>query len=220
MIVLAFDTCLGACSAAVLDGERTLAATVEPMWRGHQERLGSLVRQTMAQSGLAFDALDRVGVTVGPGSFTGLRVGLAFAKGLALALDIPAVGVGSLEALAEGQPGLVLALADARRDQVYWQVFRDGSALTPPAVSAIHNVVYYFSNQAILEAKQDAPDLLIGPGAHLLASAFPQSRLEGLEAPDPAAIARLASRAELAPPKPLYLRAPDAKLPGGIDPNL
>lgn len=218
MIVLAFDTCLGACSAAVLDGERTLAAVVEPMWRGHQERIGSLVAQTMAQAGIGFDALDRVGVTVGPGSFTGLRVGLAFAKGLGLALDIPAIGVGTLEAIAHGQTGLVLALADARRDQVYWQVFDNGVALTPPAVSAIGNVISYFSNRDALLDQQGAPDVLTGPGAHLLATAFPQSRRVEAEAPDPVAIARLASVAEPSAPKPIYLRAPDAKLPGGIDP--
>lgn len=218
MIVLAFDTCLGACSAAVLDGERTLAAVVEPMWRGHQERIGSLVAQTMAQAGIGFDALDRVGVTVGPGSFTGLRVGLAFAKGLGLALDIPAIGVGTLEAIAHGQTGLVLALADARRDQVYWQVFDNGVALTPPAVSAIGNVISYFSNRDILLDQQGAPDVLTGPGAHLLAAAFPQSRRVESEAPDPVAIAWLASVAEPSAPKPIYLRAPDAKLPGGIDP--
>ena len=82
MIVLALDTCLFACSAAVVRGGELLARRIDPMARGHQERLAPLVQEVMAQAGLDFEALDRIGVTVGPGSFTGLRVGLAFAKGL------------------------------------------------------------------------------------------------------------------------------------------
>ncbi|MDP3173606.1 MAG: tRNA (adenosine(37)-N6)-threonylcarbamoyltransferase complex dimerization subunit type 1 TsaB, partial [Phenylobacterium sp.] len=87
-MVLGLDTCLDACSVAVRDGARILAASSEAMARGHQERLAPLAAEVMAAAGLRFDQLGRVGVTVGPGSFTGLRVGLAFAKGLAAALDI------------------------------------------------------------------------------------------------------------------------------------
>src|SRR5687767_11529684 len=115
MIVLAFDTCLNACSVAVSDGDRVLAQRLEPMARGHQERLAPLVAEVMAAAGLGFGALERIGVTVGPGSFTGLRVGLAFAKGLSAALGIPAVGVGTLEALAEPFQGSVIAVLDAKR---------------------------------------------------------------------------------------------------------
>ena len=79
MIVLALDTAQGACSAAVLDGERVLAAGSEPMTRGHQERLAPMVQALMVQAGIAFPALERIAVTVGPGSFTGLRVGIATA---------------------------------------------------------------------------------------------------------------------------------------------
>ena len=98
MKILAFDTCLTACSVAVMDGDHVLASRAEPMARGHQERLAPLVQELMGQAGLGFDQLDRIGVTVGPGSFTGLRVGLAFAKGLSAALDRPAIGIGLLEA--------------------------------------------------------------------------------------------------------------------------
>ena len=100
MIVLALDTCLASCSVAVRDGERVLAYACEVMARGHQERLAPMAEAMMAEAGLPFSAIERIGVTVGPGSFTGLRVGVAFAKGLASALDIPAVGIGTLEALA------------------------------------------------------------------------------------------------------------------------
>jgi tRNA threonylcarbamoyladenosine biosynthesis protein TsaB len=119
--LLGLDTALGACQAAVLDGEAVRASASELMQRGHQERLGPMVQQVMAEAGVAFGELDRIGVTVGPGSFTGVRVGLAFAKGLALALDIPLIGLGTLEALAASvEPeGRVAAVIDAKRGQVY-----------------------------------------------------------------------------------------------------
>eukprot|EP01041_Mallomonas_annulata_P027117 gene27117-48637_t len=83
MMVLGLDTCLNACSVAVLDGETVLAYASETMARGHQERLAPMAMAVMADAGLTFDRLERIGATVGPGSFTGLRVGVAFAKGLA-----------------------------------------------------------------------------------------------------------------------------------------
>jgi len=213
-MILALDACLGACSVAVMDGDRVLAVRSEPMWRGHQERLASMVAQTMAEAGCAFEALTRIGVTVGPGSFTGLRVGIAFAKGLALALDIPVVGVGSLAALAQGRLGLILAAADARRGQVYWQVFDGGAALTEPAVSPIEDAAAFFHPPHEGEGKEI---LIIGPGAALFEGLFPRATIVAIDAADPVSIARLAQVSD-DPPAPLYLRAPDAKLPGGIDP--
>ena len=91
MIVLALDTGLERCSAAVVDGEGVLASASEAMARGHQERLAPRVREVLAEAGVSFAAIHRIGVTVGPGSFTGLRVGLAFAKGLGFALGRPVV---------------------------------------------------------------------------------------------------------------------------------
>jgi tRNA threonylcarbamoyladenosine biosynthesis protein TsaB len=211
MIVLAFDTCLYACSVAVLDGARVLASRVEPMSRGHQERLAPLVREVMLEAGLAFDQLDRVGVTVGPGSFTGLRVGLAFAKGLGAALDIPVVGVGALEALAAPQTsGTVFAVLDAKRGQVYLQAFRDGAALMAPDVLAVETAAARIAELAGGDAVT-----LIGTGAELLAPMVPGARVIVADTLDPAAVGRLAAGRTPTPPRPLYLRAPDAKLPGG-----
>jgi len=206
MIVLAVDTCLGACAAALIEDARLLATVSEPMTRGHQERLAPMVEALMATGGTSFAQVDRIAATTGPGSFTGLRVGLAFAKGLAVALDIPCIGVGSLEALAQGLPGRVLACADARHDQLYWQVFQDGVAVTAPALSPLDEV-----------ARQSAPDNLTGPAAGLLALAFPAARQTPAAAPDPAAVARIALTSNQAP-APIYLRPPDAKLPGGATP--
>ncbi|MDO9431790.1 MAG: tRNA (adenosine(37)-N6)-threonylcarbamoyltransferase complex dimerization subunit type 1 TsaB [Phenylobacterium sp.] len=206
-MVLAIDTCLFACSVAVVDGERVLARRVEPMSRGHQERLAPLVQEAMVEAGLGFDRLDRIGVTVGPGSFTGLRVGLAFAKGLAAALAIPAVGIGSLEALAEPERGNVVAVLDAKRGQVYLQAFSDGVPVSAPDALPIET--------AAARLAEFAPDTLIGTGAALLADVRPGVRVVPADVTDPVAVARLAAGRSPVPPRPLYLRAPDAKLPGG-----
>jgi tRNA threonylcarbamoyladenosine biosynthesis protein TsaB len=215
MIVLALDTALGACSAAVLRGGDVLASLSEPMTRGHQERLAPLVRETMEQAGIAFAALDRIGVTVGPGSFTGLRVGLAFAKGLGLALERPCIGVGTLEALAASArvPGLTAAAIDAKRGLVYLQLFRDGVAVMAPDVLPIG-----IAAARLAEVWDGGPARLIGPGAALLAGVWPGAAPDERAAPDPVALARLtATKPRDVPARPLYLRAPDAKLPGGLD---
>ncbi|HYE41843.1 MAG TPA: tRNA (adenosine(37)-N6)-threonylcarbamoyltransferase complex dimerization subunit type 1 TsaB [Caulobacteraceae bacterium] len=210
MIVLALDTALETCSAALLDGGTVLAARSEPMARGHQERLAPLVAELMAEAGVGFDALDRIGVTVGPGSFTGLRVGLAFAKGLGVALDRPVVGVGTLEALAAESAGFAAAVIDARRDQVYLQPFRDGAAAGPPEALGLGD-----ARQRLIDIDPLGPVVLIGSGAPLLAQAFPAAEARDLRGVDPTALARLAAAAAEpdTAPRPIYLRAPDAKLP-------
>jgi tRNA threonylcarbamoyladenosine biosynthesis protein TsaB len=215
MIVLALDTANGACSAAVLRDGAVLAALSEPMMRGHQERLAPLVREVMTGAGIAFAELDRIGVTVGPGSFTGLRVGLAFAKGLALALGRPCVGIGSLEALAasEAGPGLTAAVIDAKRGQVYLQVFEGGAAVMAPDVLPLE-----IAAARLAELWSGGTSRLVGPGAGLLTGVLTHAEIIERAAPDPVALARLAAaRPAGAAPRPLYLRAPDAKLPGGRD---
>lgn len=207
-VVLAIDTCLGACSAAVVEDGRELSARSEIMERGHQERLAGLVAEVMGEAGVGFEALDRVGVTVGPGSFTGLRVGLAFAKGLGLALERPVVGVGTLAALAASvrRTAFVAAVVDARREQVYLQPFRDGAALAgPEALTAL--------DAAERLTRLGESWLLVGTGGALLAPHTDGAVLDARTAPDPVVVAGLAGGASLEPAKPVYLRAPDAKLP-------
>ena len=167
-----------------------------------------MARQVMAAAGLPFDRLDRIGVTVGPGSFTGLRVGLAFAKGLSLALGVPCVGVGTLQALAVSVDagGPKVAVIDAGRGRVYLQTFDDDQPLAGPESLALSEALQRLS------ASPDA--LTVGPGGPLLNP----RRVDSLAAPRPEIVARLAAAAPIAPPKPLYLRAPDARLPGGVLP--
>jgi tRNA threonylcarbamoyladenosine biosynthesis protein TsaB len=204
MIVLAIDTCLSACSVALLRDGEALALASEPMARGHQERLGTMTHEVMDAAGLAFSAVDRIAVTVGPGSFTGLRVGLAFAKGLALALDRPCVGVGTLEALAASvdPAGRHIAAIDAGRGHVFLQAFEDGRPLMAPDNLPLHTA-------AARVAELGAGAVLVGPGAHLVALG---ASVNAIAAPSPEAVARLAAAAPLVPPRPLYLRAPDARI--------
>lgn len=208
MIILAIDTALETCSAAVLDGERVLAVRSEDMARGHQERLAPLVAELMTEAGLEFDQLDRIGVTVGPGSFTGLRVGLAFAKGLGVALDKPVVGVGTLAAMGAGTGGFAAVAIDARRDQIYLQAFRDGQPLGAPEALAAGDAARW-----LIDIDPAGPKLIVGSGAALLAGAFPDAAADPRAGADPVWVARLAAAADPVPPRPIYLRAPDAKLP-------
>lgn len=211
MIVLGLDTCLNACSVAVLEGETVLAFRSETMARGHQERLAPMAQAVMAEAGISFDRLERIGATVGPGSFTGLRVGVAFAKGLASALSVPAVGVGALEALGAEGFGLVAAVIDARRDQVYLQLFDDGAPLMAPDVLPLGTAA-----ARLVELAMGRPLTLVGSGAPLLADAAPGARVIMPDGCDARQVARLAATRAPTPIRPLYLRAPDAKLPGGL----
>jgi tRNA threonylcarbamoyladenosine biosynthesis protein TsaB len=212
MIVLGLDTCLNACSVAVLDGATVLAHASETMARGHQERLAPMAQAVMTQAGMDFDRLERIGATVGPGSFTGLRVGVAFAKGLGSALGVPAVGIGTLEALAADTSGLVVAAIDARRDQLYLQIFEHGHALMAPDVLPLGT-----ATARLVELAAGRPLTLVGSGAPLLAAATPEAQVRTPEGCDARVVARLAAARPATPMRPLYLRAPDAKLPGGRD---
>jgi len=208
VIVLGLDTCLTACSVAVTGGGRVLAYASEVMARGHQERLAPMAERVMAEAGLSFDRLDRIGVTVGPGSFTGLRVGVAFAKGLGAALGVPTAGVGTLEALGAEAEGLAFAAIDARRDQVYVQGFEDGRALMAPDVLPVS-----VAAARLAELAMGRPLTLVGSGAPLLADVSPGARILPVEGADARHVARIAGGKAAAPLRPLYLRAPDARLP-------
>ena len=210
MRLLVIDTAMEACTVAVARDGMLLAAASEPMARGHQERLAPLAQEIMARAGLGFGELDRIGVAAGPGSFTGLRVGLAFAKGLGLALNRPVVGLGVLEALAVSAPGpgVTAGLIDARRGQVYLQAFRAGP-LTPPSAMSHDEAAAALSALAA-----DGPLRLVGSGASLLADRLPGAEIIAMISASPEALAELAAQApESAGAEPLYLRSPDATPP-------
>src|ERR1700709_1969212 len=172
MLILAIDTALDACAAGVRDTHagKIIARESLPMKRGHAEALMPLIARVIKASGVGFAGLDRIAVTNGPGSFTGLRVGLSAARGIALAADKPVVGVTTLTAYAapvvsgnQGHP--VISAIDARHDHVYFQVVAgDGSALMPPQVAPIA--------EALAASRFGAPHL-VGNAAQILAERWP-----------------------------------------------
>lgn len=215
MKILALDTALAACSVALVDtagGARPMAESVA-MPRGHAEALMPMVARLVEAAHLPFTDIDRFAVTVGPGTFTGIRVGVAAGRGLALATGRPLVGVTTLEAYAAelageaGNAPIAIAL-DARRGEVYFQSFdaagrplSQAAALAPEAAAL----------------RLGADTLVAGSGARLVAAACSaRVRLLGRDlgpGPDPVVIARLAAARPLPerPPAPLYLRPADAK---------
>jgi len=217
MLILAIDTALDACAAAVLDTEagRLTARESLPMKRGHAEALMPLIARVVKQAGISFAALDRIAVTTGPGSFTGLRVGLSAARGIALAAGKPVVGLTTLTAYAaavvseSGQHPIISAI-DARHDQVYFQVVSgDAGSLIRPRVAPVEEA---------LEASRFGAPLLVGNAANILAARWPASapppvHIDAQPAPDIVWVAWLGAAVEpaTAPARPYYLRAPDAK---------
>jgi tRNA threonylcarbamoyladenosine biosynthesis protein TsaB len=219
MLILAIDTALDACAAGVLDTEagQMVAQESLEMKRGHAEALMPLIARVIKQAGIAFTALDRIAVTTGPGSFTGLRVGLSAARGIGLAADRPVVGVTTLTAYAAPivsrnaeQP--VISAIDARHDQVYFQaVSGNGSSLIRPRVGPIDEA---------LDAARFGAAHLVGNAAAILgqrwpADALPPFKVDAQGAPDIAWVAWLGAAVSpnTSPARPFYLRAPDAKLP-------
>src|SRR5436853_6804217 len=134
MRVLAIDTALGACAAAGLDAQAgaILASESIGMLRGHAEAVMPMIARVMDAARCEFAGIDRVAVTVGPGSFTGLRVGIAAARGIALATGKPAIGLSTLSAFAAPHVAArseqtIIAAIDARNEQVYFHVFAANS---------------------------------------------------------------------------------------------
>ncbi|MBL8893928.1 MAG: tRNA (adenosine(37)-N6)-threonylcarbamoyltransferase complex dimerization subunit type 1 TsaB [Rhizobiales bacterium] len=147
MIILALDCSLDSCSAAVFDDARgILAERFERMERGQAEAIAPMARDVMAEARLGFEQIARIGVTLGPGTFTGIRIGLACAKGLALALDKPVIGIDTLRAIAvnAGQASETIAVAtDARQGQIYLGLYRGGKTHMAPRRIALEDASYF-----------------------------------------------------------------------------
>ena len=216
MLVLAIDTALAACSVAVLDTEASGLRAVEslPMQRGHAEALMPMVARVMDAAKLDFAGLDRIAVTTGPGSFTGLRVGIAAARGIALAAGKPAVGISTLAAYAAPQIAQrdsipVVAAIDARHNHVYLQVFGTGArTLVSARIAPMREAVRAAALGPVRVVGSAAKEIAANwpPGSH------PPSLVDPQPAPDIGWVARLGAAAvETAPPKPFYLRAPEAQ---------
>lgn len=223
MNILALDTALGACSAAVLRSGHVLAEEHAIMLRGHAEALAPMVQRVMRGAGLSFSALQSIAVTIGPGTFTGQRVGLAFARALGVALKIPVRGTTTLEAMAEEalatctQAQWAIVTADAKRDEIYLSAIgADGRMLISPQLMPVADVPAMIT---AIAGKSGSSLVLAGTGAAMIKPLLEQ---DGMDAKDsgirqPKARYVAASAARRPRPegaKPLYLRPPDARLPG------
>jgi tRNA threonylcarbamoyl adenosine modification protein YeaZ len=206
--ILAFDTAAAHCAAALLVDGQCIASAHEEMARGQAERLMGLLEDVLAEAGMDWRGLDAIGVGIGPGNFTGIRLSVAAARGLALGLGIPAIGVSSLEVVGEGHAH-VLACVRAPRDQVYAQRFRNGAAVSDPAL--VDRVAGPFP----VGDETPAP-VVAGHDATGIATALGLRAAESV-APPAEAIARLArlkfDQNLLNPPAPLYIKPADAAPP-------
>lgn len=224
MNILAFDTCFGGCSVAVRKvtarGEIIVREEYEERRTGHAEALIPMMDRVMRGAQLAFADIDRIAVTQGPGTFTGVRIGVATARGLAVALGKPIVAMSSLMVMAlradhllgarRGQPTLAVCV-DARKDQIYAQLFGEngGDALTPPVLVTPAELVQRLEGRPFLAVGSGAPavahaatQMAAGPAHVALPTLEPHARM----------LVLLASGLPvLATVSPLYLRPPDAK---------
>jgi tRNA threonylcarbamoyladenosine biosynthesis protein TsaB len=223
MLLLAIDTAGSACAAALArldEGEPKLVAALgEEIGRGHSERLLPVVEAVLGAAGVGYADLGRIAVTIGPGSFVGVRVGVAAARALALALEIPAIGVGSLDALAlaaaEGRSeGAAVAVVDARRGEVYAlaQDIASGATLVEAEVIGA-------ADFAMQLRKAPRPLIFNGSAAPAIAAMLAGEETITVGTADHPRIAdvlRLACHAQpRRPPRPLYLRSADAKPQAG-----
>ena len=216
MLILAIDTALDACAAAVLDTDTSqlIAQESQAMKRGHAEALMPLIERVMAGYEGGFARLSRIAVTVGPGSFTGLRVGLSAARAIGLATGKPVIGVSTLAAYCAGLMGreagrATAAAIDARHGSVYLMALAAGGGIQVQAQQCLI--------KDAVRMVGSGPLSLAGSGATLLAQEAWSLGLDAVvvdasAAPDIRWVARLGAVADpdTALPKPLYLRAPDA----------
>ena len=200
MLTLGLDTTGHACSAALVDEGRIIAHISEPIGRGHAERLAPLVKDMIFHAGRNVSDISRLAVCTGPGSFTGQRVALSFAKGFALPRKLPVIGLSALEVWArQADPEhskLVVSAADVRRGEICWAAWRNGECVITPVTQKTDEaeVMIEALNADIIQRDRPISTIIL---AWLAQHETPKS----------------------APAVPLYSRPPDAKLPGGVKPK-
>ncbi|MFI6660916.1 tRNA (adenosine(37)-N6)-threonylcarbamoyltransferase complex dimerization subunit type 1 TsaB [Streptomyces sp. NPDC050523] len=209
MLLLALDTATPSVTVALHDGSDVIASAGQVDARRHGELLLPAVDRVLAAAGLRLDAVTGIVVGIGPGPYTGLRVGLMTADTFGLVLGVPVHGVCTLDGLAyeaDIGDGPFVVATDARRKEVYWARYADSrTRLTDPAVDRPADI-----------ADQVAGLPAVGAGALLYPDTFPMAHEpEHVSAAALASLAaeRLERGEELPPPRPLYLRRPDAQVP-------
>lgn len=213
MLVLALDSAGSACSAAVLRDGVVVARRRALMARGQSEVLVPMVGEVMKEAGLSFDHLDLLAASVGPGAFTGIRIGLATARALALAAAKPLAGIRTTDAIAaatdpdQRRGRLVMVVMESRRAELWVQCYDD-------TLTALGPIQALTPQQAVAVA--GGAVLLAGDGAGLVAPLLPQAMLaRDCDHVDAVQVARLAAQGwpdAVLPPEPLYLRDADVTL--------
>ena len=195
-LIIGFDTSAAHCAAALLSGDTVLAVAAEEMARGQAERLVVLLEEVLRQGGVAWADLNAIGVGTGPGNFTGIRISVSAARGLALGLGIPAVGVTGFEARTYGMPLPATALISAPRDEVYRQDVNENGAQSPQ-----------------IQPRGIAQSEAVKLGHALVPDISPAKLAENI-----ACIAKRSWQNVTPPPAPLYVRAADAAPPRDAPP--
>lgn len=201
-VVLGFDTSGAYCGAALFKDGDMVSALYEDMAKGQAERLMVMCEEVLAAGGVAWSDLDALGVGIGPGNFTGIRICVAAARGLSMGLGVPAVGVSVLDALAFATPGPVLACLDARREAAYVQGFGGVLPIEPT----------HLSLEDLDVSNMPEGTVCIGSASEVIEARYGLPRRPAIYAPA-SGIARLAAQRygpDTPAPKPMYMRAPDA----------
>lgn len=212
MTCLAIDTTGENCSAALRLSDGSDRVLSDRIGRGHAERLAPMVEALLAEALTTPTSLSRIGVTIGPGSFAGTRVGVAFARGLALACGADCIGISNLAALARqaNWEGPLAVLHDAKRGEVIVQLWHKGVARLPERLGV--------GDLPARIVELGGPECAVtGSGAFLLPPGFSDLGIAGI---DPAILLAMTGELDVRsnPPSPFYARPPDAKLPGGVTP--
>jgi tRNA threonylcarbamoyl adenosine modification protein YeaZ len=215
-LILAFDTSAAHCAAALLLGDTILMSRVEEMQKGQAERLMPLLEEVLTEAGKGWADLDRIGVGVGPGNFTGIRISVSAARGLAMALDIPAIGVSSLQAMAytSATSDLTMAILDARQGNLYCQLFnKGGEAFDEPRLCAANDLSNHCS--------QGTP-IIVGHNSAELAAQLGMTHADAPPIKTVESIAQIAANRtpDGTRPAPMYLRPADAAPPRDPAPKI
>ena len=203
MLILSIDSAAGGCAVAVCRDDTVLALHQASMARGQDQQLIPMVQAALAEAGCTYAQLDRVVVTRGPGSFTGLRIGLAAAQGIGLAAKKPVIGINRFAIYQQQVPqGALLVVLQSKRAELFCQQRDMAGALHEPALLTLEQIASLLQASPELALAGDAEDLLkphLPPRTKFIAAAA----LAAQAAPDDLAFA----------PRPLYLRAPDVTMP-------
>ncbi|WP_188675937.1 tRNA (adenosine(37)-N6)-threonylcarbamoyltransferase complex dimerization subunit type 1 TsaB [Neptunicoccus cionae] len=203
-LTLAFDTAAAHCAAVLFQGPNMLTCRVDPMSKGQAEHLLPMLEYLLTSAGYNWPDLNTLGVGVGPGNFTGIRISVAAARGLSLSLNVPAIGISRLDAIAYGSAGPQSVVVDARQNRVYHQRFDNGVALSDVELverdSLPHDQSYLSDSPLELAdiTQVCAEDVIRNTGA----------------------LVQLRRTEEHPRPAPLYVRAPDAALPSEQPPRI